>query len=213
MKKMFILLLLLLLLLPLTVFAADRNLPEEILSVFQVPEWEGYAIPIIPEDQPYGGALASYYYDENNHAAAIAILKKDDENVLCLLEKNNGAWTIVTQSITAIKQGDEVPLISSETYDEFYIHYLRSDNQPYLGMTIRKQTNQWTVAEISYFPDDVYVYVQIDENELRYAGDETNWEQVIVGGHIENNLELFSLDDFPLTIEAAQEMFLENSDE
>ncbi|MBN1777088.1 MAG: hypothetical protein JW811_03115 [Clostridiales bacterium] len=215
MKKLIILFLLFLLVCPVSSLAADRALPDEILEAFQTPEWEGYTIPAIPEGEQFAGLLASYYYDENNRAAAIAIMKKDEVNTLCILEKERGAWIIVAQSSTAIKQGDEIPFISAEMYDQFdiYYHRLREDGQPYLGITVRKVNGQWVVPEISYFPDDVYVYADIGKNELRYAGEKTDWEQIVIKGHIENSLDLFVLDDFPLTIEAAQEIFTGDSGE
>ncbi|MBN1777087.1 MAG: hypothetical protein JW811_03110 [Clostridiales bacterium] len=183
------------------------------MNAFKTHEWEGYSIPVIPEGERFAGLLAFCYYDENNRAAAIVIMKKDDVNALCMLEKENGAWAIVTQSSTAIKQGDEIPVISGEVYDEFYISYPRPERQSLLRITVRRVNDQWIVPEIRYFPDDVYIYVEIDENELRYAGEKTNWEQVVVKGHIENSLELCNLKDFPLTIEAAQALFSEDDGE
>jgi len=213
MKRFLMVLLISLLLFPAASLAADRNLPEEILSVFKTPTWKGYAIPVTSAGNPYSGLAASYYYDEHGHASAIAILKKDAVNALCVLEKNNGVWFVAAQSTTAILQGDEIPFLSCEVYGTFDISYPRSDGQPYLDITVQQSDAQWTVSEIRYFPDDVYLYVQIDADELRYTGDATGWEPVIVTGHMENSLSLFSLADFPLSIEAAQALFSESPGE
>jgi hypothetical protein len=213
MKKSIMIFLMLLLILPVTSLAADRPLPDEILNVFQTPEWEGYAIPTIPEDTYFGGLLASYYYDENNHAAAVAIMKKDDINVLCVLEKKNNAWVIVAQSSKAVLQGDEIPFVSSEIYGEFYLYYYHTDRQPVLGITIDRLDDSWYITELSHREDMTSLYVAISESDLSYNGNETNWEQVVVKGHIENSLEMFNLETFPLTIKAAQALFSEDTGE
>ena len=216
MKKITIIAVVLLLILPAGSLAAERALPDAILNVFQTPEWEGYSIPTIPDEDKFGGLLASYYYDENNRAAAFAILKKDDENILCILEKKKGAWVIVAQSSTAIKQGDEIPFISSEMYDQLDINYhrLRSDGQPYLSITVQRLNKQWVISYVSFHPEDTaYLYAQIEKNDLRYAGEETEWETVAVKGYIDNNVELFDLENFPQTIQAAQALFAEKSDD
>jgi hypothetical protein len=85
--------------------------------------------------------------------------------------------------------------------------------RPILGITIDQLDDSWFVSEISCHEDTTSLYVEISESALYFAGNETNWEQVVVKGHIENSLELFNLETFPLTIEAAQEMFSVSGDD
>ena len=66
-------------------------------------------------------------------------MHSDAKNILCIFEKDDaGKWVLTQQSSEIVKQGEQIPSITSEVYGEFYIDYYNNENSS-LNMQITKR--------------------------------------------------------------------------
>lgn len=85
----------------------DNPIPQEILSLFDVPAWDNYYIPMVTMSPTYYAFAKTDEID--GYCAGLIILRKESEqrNVLCLLEKKNGKWRITARNHEALPRGEE----------------------------------------------------------------------------------------------------------
>lgn len=80
----------------------------------------------------------------------------------------NHAWTGLTDKYTGvIKKGNNIPLITSETYGTFRISYLDNDTNEKSCITITKSRSAWVVSGSGN-----------NEDQLVCDGDEDHSESV-----------------------------------
>lgn len=164
MKKRWIVLLSVLLILACVSASADnmRSLPDSIVQILSGNEWSGYAIG----RTTYGDQLADYgvdaccCYDQYDNAAALVLMHSNNANVLCLFEKNSaGQWKLKNKYTGVVKDGNNIPLITSETYGTFRISYLDNDTNEKSAITVTKSGNSWVVSGSGNSKDGQYYIV------------------------------------------------------
>lgn len=218
MKRKFVLLMMLLVLLLSSIANADGGedaslLPNDILQILSGTEWASYKVGRVN----CGSSLADYYsdaccwYDQYGHAAAFVLMHSEKKNVLCLFEKNNaGKWVLKAKSSEIVKQGERIPLITSEEYGIYYVSYIDDDRKSELSLEIEKKNDGWYVTRIDWDKDNVFMELSLYENKIEYFkivytdGGSKSTRTTVEGVTPPTSFAEFSLDNIPMTPEKAR---------
>lgn len=123
MKKFFLLMLTLLLTLCAATALADE-VPPEIEKLFSVKAWEGYEIARTnTEEDGYALFLADEGVIIGGEPVGLVIVSKGEHNVLCVLQKRNGAWRITGRNHNAIPDGGIIPALYFDLQDDIDVVY------------------------------------------------------------------------------------------
>ena len=218
MKRKFVLLMMLFVLLLSSIANADGGedaslLPNDILQILSGTEWSSYKVGRVN----CGSSLADYYsdaccwYDQYGHAAAFVLMHSENKNVLCLFEKNSaGKWVLKAKSSEIVKQGERIPLITSEEYGIYYVSYIDDDRKSELSLEIEKKKDGWYVTRINWDKDNVFMELSLYENKIEYLkivyanGGSKSTRTTVEGVTPPTSFAEFSLDNIPMTPEKAR---------
>lgn len=190
------------------VASAETNLPEGIEALLQGSAWDGYAIGRVNygKDCLAYGSDACCYYDEHGQAAAFVLMTKNGKNVLCIFEKNSsGAWVLKAKSSNAVLQGDRIPLITSETYGQFWVSYLDDDRQAEKEFMFERRSDGWYLAHVGMVDTSQnYIAIDVYEKKLVFSDERGGWKKTTVQGVTTSRFQQFSIRTFPYTIQEAR---------
>ena len=188
-------------------------LPNDILQILSGTEWSSYKVGRVN----CGSSLADYYsdaccwYDQYGHAAAFVLMHSENKNVLCLFEKNSaGKWVLKAKSSEIVKQGERIPLITSEEYGIYYVSYIDDDRKSELSLEIEKKKDGWYVTRINWDKDNVFMELSLYENKIEYLkivyanGGSKSTRTTVEGVTPPTSFAEFSLDNIPMTPEKAR---------
>lgn len=202
MKKCILMMLTLMLTLCAATALADK-VPEEIVELFSTKAWEGYEVA---RSNAESDGYACFLCDEGvivgDHPVGMVIMRKGDHNVLCLLQKRNGAWRITGRNHNAIPDGDVIPGLVFDLQDDITLIYggkpvdgvhtislkVEGKNVRFGGMVCDTAGDTSTVAAIG---DGVIEYVTY--KDLAYQGTKR------VYGVYDASFEAFNYRYFPKT--------------
>ena len=183
-------------------------LPNDILQILSGTEWSSYKVGRVN----CGSSLADYYsdaccwYDQYGHAAAFVLMHSENKNVLCLFEKNSaGKWVLKAKSSEIVKQGERIPLITSEEYGIYYVSYIDDDRKSELSLEIEKKKDGWYVTRINWDKDNVFMELSLYENKIEYLkivyidGGSKSTRTTVEGVTPPTSFAEFSLDNIPMT--------------
>ena len=152
---------------------------------------------------------ACNWYDQYGYAAACVLMHSDAKNILCIFEKDDaGKWVLTQQSSEIVKQGEQIPSITSEIYGEFYVTYYDNKNNS-LDMQITKEGETWYITYLHWMDEatSMDIGITISKGALKYAWEEGDeWiETTVKGVTPPTAFEEFTLVDFPMTPEEAKQ--------
>ena len=139
-------------------------------------------------------------------------MHSENKNVLCLFEKNSaGKWVLKAKSSEIVKQGERIPLITSEEYGIYYVSYIDDDRKSELSLEIEKKKDGWYVTRINWDKDNVFMELSLYENKIEYLkivyanGGSKSTRTTVEGVTPPTSFAEFSLDNIPMTPEKARE--------
>lgn len=182
------------------------SLPSDIREIFAGADWAEYQIGQVS----YNNSIeACNWYDQYGYAAACVLMHSDVKNILCIFEKDDaGKWVLTQQSSEIVKQGEQIPSITSEIYGEFYVAYYDNKNNS-LDMQITKEGEKWFITYLHWMDEatSMDIGITISKGVLKYAWEEGDeWiETTVKGVTPPTAFEEFTLADFPMTPEEAQQ--------
>lgn len=208
MRKFLIFLFLLCALLTACTAFAEANLPDGIEALLQGSAWDGYTIGRVN----YGKNCLDYnsdacrYYDEHGSAAAFVLMTKKSQNVLCVFEKNkSGAWYLEAKSSKAVLQGERIPMITSETYGQFWVSYLDENRKVEKEFMFERRGDGWYLAHAALVDaSQNYIAIDVYENKMVFSDERSGWKKTTVYGVTTSGFEQFSISAFPYTIQEAR---------
>lgn len=182
------------------------TVPAEIRALFEVPAWEGYEIA----RSSSGGGEAAFFLAEEGvivggNPLGLVIVRKGNHNVLCVLQKRNGAWRITGRNHNAIPDGDDIPCIYFDLQDDITLEF---GSQPENIVTISLKYDGRTVRFGGMIIDvdgETWVEATIRGDGISY----NDWEDMTfrgtktVYGVYDASFEAFNYRYFPKTPEAA----------
>ena len=182
------------------------SLPSDIREIFAGADWAEYQIGQVSYNN---SREACNWYDQYGYAAACVLMHSDVKNILCIFEKDDaGKWVLTQQSSEIVKQGEQIPSITSEIYGEFYVAYYDNKNNS-LDMQITKEGEKWFITYLHWMDEatSMDIGITISKGVLKYAWEEGDeWiETTVKGVTPPNAFEEFTLADFPMTPEEAQQ--------
>lgn len=183
------------------------SLPSDIREIFAGADWAEYQIGQVSYNN---SREACNWYDQYGYAAACVLMHSDVKNILCIFEKDDaGKWLLTQHSSEIVKQGEQIPSITSEVYGEFYIDYYNNENSS-LNMQITKEGKKWYITYLHRMDEatSMDIGITISKGALKYAWEEGDeWiETTVKGATPPTAFEEFSLADFPMTPEEAQQL-------
>ncbi len=182
------------------------SLPSDIREIFAGADWAEYQIGQVSYNS---SREACNWYDQYGYAAACVLMHSDVKNILCIFEKDDaGKWVLTQQSSEIVKQGEQIPSITSEIYGEFYVAYYDNKNNS-LDMQITKEGEKWFITYLHWMDEatSMDIGITISKGVLKYAWEEGDeWiETTVKGVTPPTAFEEFTLADFPMTPEEAQQ--------
>ena len=182
------------------------SLPSDIREIFAGADWAEYQIGEVSYNNR---REACNWYDQYGYAAACVLMHSDVKNILCIFEKDDaGKWVLTQQSSEIVKQGEQIPSITSEIYGEFYVAYYDNKNNS-LDMQITKEGEKWFITYLHWMDEatSMDIGITISKGVLKYAWEEGDeWiETTVKGVTPPTAFEEFTLADFPMTPEEAQQ--------
>ena len=182
------------------------SLPSDIREIFAGADWAEYQIGQVSYNN---SREACNWYDQYGYAAACVLMHSDVKNILCIFEKDDaGKWVLTQQSSEIVKQGEQIPSITSEIYGEFYVAYYDNKNNS-LDMQITKEGVKWFITYLHWMDEatSMDIGITISKGVLKYAWEEGDeWiETTVKGVTPPTAFEEFTLADFPMTPEEAQQ--------
>lgn len=182
------------------------SLPSDIREIFAGADWAEYQIGQVSYNN---SREACNWYDQYGYAAACVLMHSDVKNILCIFEKDDaGKWVLTQQSSEIVKQGEQIPSITSEIYGEFYVAYYDNKNNS-LDMQITKEGEKWFITYLHWMDEatSMDIGITISKAVLKYAWEEGDeWiETTVKGVTPPTAFEEFTLADFPMTPEEAQQ--------
>lgn len=182
------------------------SLPSDIREIFAGADWAEYQIGQVSYNN---SREACNWYDQYGYAAACVLMHSDVKNNLCIFEKDDaGKWVLTQQSSEIVKQGEQIPSITSEIYGEFYVAYYDNKNNS-LDMQITKEGEKWFITYLHWMDEatSMDIGITISKGVLKYAWEEGDeWiETTVKGVTPPTAFEEFTLADFPMTPEEAQQ--------
>lgn len=182
------------------------SLPSDIREIFAGADWAEYQIGQVSYNN---SREACNWYDQYGYAAACVLMHSDVKNILCIFEKDDaGKWVLTQQSSEIVKQGEQIPSITSEIYGEFYVAYYDNKNNS-LDMQITKEGEKWFITYLHWMDEatSMDIGTTISKGVLKYAWEEGDeWiETTVKGVTPPTAFEEFTLADFPMTPEEAQQ--------
>lgn len=182
------------------------SLPSDIREIFAGADWAEYQIGQVSYNN---SREACNWYDQYGYAAACVLMHSDVKNILCIFEKDDaGKWVLTQQSSEIVKQGEQIPSITSEIYGEFYVAYYDNKNNS-LDMQITKEGEKWFITYLHWMDEatSMDIGITISKGVLKYAWEEGDeWiETTVKGATPPTAFEEFTLADFPMTPEEAQQ--------
>lgn len=182
------------------------SLPSDIREIFAGADWAEYQIGQVSYNN---SREACNWYDQYGYAAACVLMHSDVKNILCIFEKDDaGKWVLTQQSSEIVKQGEQIPSITSEIYGEFYVAYYDNKNNS-LDMQITKEGEKWFITYLHWMDvaTSMDIGITISKGVLKYAWEEGDeWiETTVKGVTPPTAFEEFTLADFPMTPEEAQQ--------
>lgn len=182
------------------------SLPSDIREIFAGADWAEYQIGQVSYNN---SREACNWYDQYGYAAACVLMHSDVKNILCIFEKDDaGKWVLTQQSSEIVKQGEQIPSITSEIYGEFYVAYYDNKNNS-LDMQITKEGETWFITYLHWMDEatSMDIGITISKGVLKYAWEEGDeWiETTVKGVTPPTAFEEFTLADFPMTPEEAQQ--------
>lgn len=182
------------------------SLPSDIREIFAGADWPEYQIGQVSYNN---SREACNWYDQYGYAAACVLMHSDVKNILCIFEKDDaGKWVLTQQSSEIVKQGEQIPSITSEIYGEFYVAYYDNKNNS-LDMQITKEGEKWFITYLHWMDEatSMDIGITISKGVLKYAWEEGDeWiETTVKGVTPPTAFEEFTLADFPMTPEEAQQ--------
>lgn len=182
------------------------SLPSDIREIFAGADWAEYQIGQVSYNN---SREACNWYDQYGYAAACVLMHSDVKNILCIFEKDDaGKWVLTQQSSEIVKQGEQIPSITSEIYGEFYVAYYDNKNNS-LDMQITKEGEKWFITYLHWMDEatSMDIGITISKGVLKYAWEEGDeWiETTVKGVTSPTAFEEFTLADFPMTPEEAQQ--------
>lgn len=182
------------------------SLPSDIREIFAGADWAEYQIGQVSYNN---SREACNWYDQYGYAAACVLMHSDVKNILCIFEKDDaGKWVLTQQSSEIVKQGEQIPSITSEIYGEFYVAYYDNKNNS-LDMQITKEGEKWFITYLHWMDEatSMDIGITISKGVLKYAWEEGDeWiETTVKGVTPQTAFEEFTLADFPMTPEEAQQ--------
>ncbi len=182
------------------------SLPSDIREIFAGADWAEYQIGQVSYNN---SREACNWYDQYGYAAACVLMHSDVKNILCIFEKDDaGKWVLTQQSSEIVKQGEQIPSITSEIYGEFYVTYYDNKNNS-LDMQITKEGEKWFITYLHWMDEatSMDIGITISKGVLKYAWEEGDeWiETTVKGVTPPTAFEEFTLADFPMTPEEAQQ--------
>lgn len=182
------------------------SLPSDIREIFAGADWAEYQIGQVSYNN---SREACNWYDQYGYAAACVLMHSDVKNILCIFEKDDaGKWVLTQQSSEIVKQGEQIPSITSEIYGEFYVAYYDNKNNS-LDLQITKEGEKWVITYLHWMDEatSMDIGITISKGVLKYAWEEGDeWiETTVKGVTPPTAFEEFTLADFPMTPEEAQQ--------
>lgn len=182
------------------------SLPSDIREIFAGADWAEYQIGQVSYNN---SREACNWYDQYGYAAACVLMHSDVKNILCIFEKDDaGKWVLTQQSSEIVKQGEQIPSITSEIYGEFYVAYYDNKNNS-LDMQITKEGEKWFITYLHWMDEatSMDIGITLSKGVLKYAWEEGDeWiETTVKGVTPPTAFEEFTLADFPMTPEEAQQ--------
>ena len=182
------------------------SLPSDIREIFAGADWAEYQIGQVSYNN---SREACNWYDQYGYAAACVLMHSDVKNILCIFEKDDaGKWVLTQQSSEIVKQGEQIPSITSEIYGEFYVAYYDNKNNS-LDMQITKEGEKWFITYLHWMDEatSMDIGITISKGVLKYAWEEGDeWiETTVKGVTPPTAFEEFTLADIPMTPEEAQQ--------
>ncbi len=182
------------------------SLPSDIREIFAGADWAEYQIGQVSYNN---SREACNWYDQYGYAAACVLMHSDVKNILCIFEKDDaGKWVLTQQSSEIVKQGEQIPSITSEIYGEFYVAYYDNKNNS-LDLQITKEGEKWFITYLHWMDEatSMDIGITISKGVLKYAWEEGDeWiETTVKGVTPPTAFEEFTLADFPMTPEEAQQ--------
>lgn len=182
------------------------SLPSDIREIFAGADWAEYQIGQVSYNN---SREACNWYDQYGYAAACVLMHSDVKNILCIFEKDDaGKWVLTQQSSEIVKQGEQIPSITSEIYGKFYVAYYDNKNNS-LDMQITKEGEKWFITYLHWMDEatSMDIGITISKGVLKYAWEEGDeWiETTVKGVTPPTAFEEFTLADFPMTPEEAQQ--------
>ena len=182
------------------------SLPSDIREIFAGTDWAEYQIGQVSYNN---SREACNWYDQYGYAAACVLMHSDAKNILCIFEKDDaGKWVLTQQSSEIVKQGEQIPSITSEIYGEFYVTYYDNKNNS-LDMQITKEGETWYITYLHWMDEatSMDIGITISKGALKYAWEEGDeWiETTVKGVTPPTAFEEFTLVDFPMTPEEAKQ--------
>lgn len=182
------------------------SLPSDIREIFAGADLAEYQIGQVSYNN---SREACNWYDQYGYAAACVLMHSDVKNILCIFEKDDaGKWVLTQQSSEIVKQGEQIPSITSEIYGEFYVAYYDNKNNS-LDMQITKEGEKWFITYLHWMDEatSMDIGITISKGVLKYAWEEGDeWiETTVKGVTPPTAFEEFTLADFPMTPEEAQQ--------
>ena len=183
------------------------SLPSDIREIFAGADWAEYQIGQVSYNN---SREACNWYDQYGYAAACVLMHSDVKNILCIFEKDDaGKWVLTQQSSEIVKQGEQIPSITSEIYGEFYVAYYDNKNNS-LDMQITKEGEKWFITYLHWMDEatSMDIGITISKGVLKYAWEEGDeWiETTVKGVTPPTAFEEFSLAVLPMTPEEAQQL-------
>lgn len=137
----------------------------------------------------------------------VAVLTNGKMNVLCVFGSNGkGGLSLKTYSDKAVKQGEDIPLVTVGN-DRITVTYLdEAGNGSLLSYTFRKRDAQWILNNLSYLDEAQYdtIHVEVYDAKLVYENITTDRVIGTAQGVYARKFEQFNVNTFPFTLKEAR---------
>lgn len=180
--------------------------PVNILTkALTASRWKDYQVAQVTIDgKPTAEPAAAL---DGQRMQGVAVLTNGKMNVLCVFGSDGkGGLNLKTYSDKAVKQGEDIPLVSVGN-DRITITYLdEAGESSLLTYTFRKRDAQWILNSLSYLDQAQYdtIHVEVYDAKLVYENADTGRTIGTAQGVYARKFEQFNVNTFPLTLKEAR---------
>jgi len=184
---------------------AGGGIPDLVADAFTASRWKDYQVAQVTVDGTPTDDLALAVDTDRMQAAVVVTNGK--MNILCVLGSNGkGGLNIKSYSDKAVKQGEDIPLLSVAN-NRITVTYLDElGESSLLSYTFRKRDAQWILNNLSYLDEaqNDTIHVEVYDAKLVYENADTGRIIGTAHGVYARKYEQFNVNSFPFTLKEAK---------